>query len=179
MPVQETTSFRPHWNSQLGEDCPSSGLQKDWKSTFLFQWQWYLNLLGVCEFAFRLDCMALLFQLDCEHMERCHLNIGKVKHRGNKSPSSNAHVTLLGGTKWKFSQFHTKSIIFILKTIQIIIKQTPLKHMTLGAWALELIFSSYRIKGVQMKANLATNAVIHYLNEYINSWITIFTKFSR
>ena len=36
--------------------------------------------------------------------------------------------------------------------------------MTLGAWALELIFSSYRIKGVEMKANLATNAVIHYLN---------------
>ena len=28
----------------------------------------------------------------------------------------------------------------------------------------KLIFSSYRIKGVEMKANLATNAVIHYLN---------------
>ena len=36
--------------------------------------------------------------------------------------------------------------------------------MTLGPWALELIFSSYRIRGVVMKANLATNAVIHYLN---------------
>ena len=42
-----------------------------------------------------------------------------------------------------------------------------------------LIFSSYRIKGVEMKANLATNAVIHYLNEYINSWIAILTQFSR
>ena len=61
--------------------------------------------------------------------------------------------------KVKYFQFENHSDF-----VYDIIKQIPLKHMTLGAWALELIFSSYRIRGVMMKANLATNAVIHYLN---------------
>ena len=61
--------------------------------------------------------------------------------------------------KVKYFQFENHSDF-----VYDIIKQIPLKHMTLGLGALELIFSSYRIRGVGMKANLATNAVIHYLN---------------
>ena len=138
----------------------------------------------MCEFVFYLDCIALLFQIYCEHMERSHLNIGKVKHCGSKSPSSNAQITLLGGTKWKFSQFHIKSNIFNLKTIQTLCMILSNKFL----------FNIYDVRSMSARIDFlflphqrchdegqSCHQCRNSLSEcYINScFITIFTQFFR